>query len=127
MASCKGPETPLDVWGSLARLRDISRLVLGAIDRDDLDGVARLAREADALVELLKPALQEVPAGSPLPEDLKEQLTGLSGSYRAILAGLRERRDEVSGRLVELRRTRGRLRSAGLRDRPGPGLLDRNA
>jgi len=125
MASSSPPETPLSIWASLSRLRDISRLVLAAIERDDLKEIERLSREGNALVKVVQPVLERMRAESSITEDMGSQLEALQASYEAIMGGLEKRRDMLAGELADLRRCRAHLKRVGLRRDPGPSLFNR--
>ena len=110
MASSGRPETPLNIWAALSRLRDVSRLVLAAIDRSDVTTIEHLARESDALIKLLRPVLETRPGGLPMPQEASAELEILSGTFRAIVAGLEDQADEVYKKMGELKQAKGRLR-----------------
>jgi hypothetical protein len=115
----------MTIWASLARIRNISRLVLAAIERDDIEEIERLSREGKALLAVVQPVLDRMKEESTLPDDIGTQLEELSASYQAIIGGLKRRRDEIGRTLEDVRRTRVRLRKAGLAADSGPPTVDR--
>lgn len=125
MASSDRPETPLNIWASLARIRDLSRMVLAAIERDDLEEIERLSRESNALLAVVEPVLDRMKEDSTLPADIGVQLRELASTYQAITSALQERRDSVGRGLKEVRRNRARLKGAGLNITSEPSLIDR--
>ena len=125
MASSAHPEGPLGAWDALKRLRDISRLVLAAIERDDLDEVARLAREGDALTAIVAPVIASHQGRPELPEGVDDELTELGHAYSNIVAGLGRRARETQRELGDVRRTRTQLRLVGLKGSDEPAMVDR--
>ena len=124
MQSSHDLQTPMTIWGSLARIRNISRLVLAAIERDDLEEIERLSLEAKALLKVVQPVLDRMRDEASLPDDIGIQLEELSASYQAIVGGLRHRRAEVGRALEEVRRLRIRVHGAGLEDATEPTHVD---
>ena len=119
-----GVETAPAFWAALARLRDVSRLALVAIDRDDLDAVSRLAREADTLVSGVR-AYQS--SDQPLCDDAREMIEQISAANRRIVDDLRDRMQSTSDELGRARESRARLKAVKMPHRPAATtLIDRN-
>ena len=114
----------MTIWASLARIRDISRLVLAAIERDDLEDIERLSLEGKALLKVVQPVLDRMRDESSLPDDIGEQLEALTASYQAIVGGLAQRRDEIGKTLEEVRRLRIRVNGSSLENSVGPAHVD---
>ncbi len=111
MASLATPtETPPALWTALSRLRNVSRLVLAAIQRNDLDSVQQLAREGDALVKCIEPILGSS-SDAALAENMGSILEEVSILHRRILESLTTERDAVAQELAKVRETRGKLRA----------------
>lgn len=116
-------ETAPALWAALARLRDVSRLVLVAIERDDLDAVGRLAREADTLVAGVQ-AYQE--SDQPLCDDARELIEQIAAANRRIVDGLRDRMQSTSDELGRARESRARLKAVKMPNAPAAtSILDR--
>lgn len=119
-----GVETAPALWAALARLRDVSRLVLVAIDRDDMDAVSRLAKEADTLVAGVR-AYQD--SSEPLCDDARGMIEQISAANRRIVDGLRDRMQSTSDELVRTRESRARLKAMKMPHRPATTtLIDRD-
>jgi hypothetical protein len=116
----------MGIWAALARLRDISRLVLAAIERNDLEGIQRLAHEGDALAKIVQPCLPPPGSDTPLPARLEADLADLADAYRAIARGLEARRAETLTEVRAVRRTRLRLAATHRAAETRPTVLDRS-
>jgi hypothetical protein len=104
-------ETPLAAWAGLARLREISRLVLASIELDDLDAVARLAGEGDTIIRSLEPLFG---SRADLDPEIRLLLEDVSRGHQRIVECLAERRAQTSTDLAALRASRGKLRALRL-------------
>ena len=121
-----GAETAPALWAALARLRDVSRLVLAAIERDDLDQVHRCSREADVLVASVR-AYQE--SGEPLSEEACEMIEQITVANQRVVDGLQGRIRETSAELARSRDGSSRLKAVKMPPTAAtakPTLLDRN-
>lgn len=129
MASCGQAEVlpDVEVFVPLRRLRDISRLVLVAIEREDTEEIERLAHESQDLIERMRPLMESPAWKTRLPQGTSLQIEALARSWRAIVEGLEFRATEVRERLWELRRTKTRTRRFGLHKGPGDTVIDRDA
>lgn len=120
-----GVETAPAIWAALARLRDVSRLVLVAIENDDLDQVNRLAKEADVLVASIK-AYRE--SDQPLSDEARAMIEEISAGNRRVVEGLNQRLSETSAELTRTRAGRAKLKAVKLPPTAAtatPSLLDR--
>jgi hypothetical protein len=110
------------VWAGLNRLRAISRLVLVAIEQEDLERVAELSRESETIIA----ALKNHSGPSADAEFVRTLLDEIGQANRRIVEELKERMFDTSRELARTRETRYRLRAAGM---PGPAptssILDR--
>ncbi len=97
-------------WQALRRLRNVSRLILVAIERDDLEAIERLADESQHLIDELRPALD----GTKPDPEFAEPFAEIGAMNQMIVARLKERRDEVAREIAEAGAMRRNLR--GLRD-----------
>lgn len=125
MPSC-GAETSPAIWAALARLRDVSRLVLAAIERDDLDQVHRFAKEADVLVAGVK-AYQE--SDEPLSDEARAMIEEIAAANRRVVDGLQGRLRATSAELARSREGRSRLKAVKMPPSAvsgAPSLVDRN-
>ena len=119
-----GVETAPALWAALARLRDVSRLVLVAIGKDDIDGASRLAREAAILVDGVR-ANQN--SDHPLCDDAREMIEQISAANHRIVDSLRDRMRSTSDELGRARRSRARLKAVKMPHRPATtSLVDRD-
>jgi hypothetical protein len=119
-----GVETAPALWAALARLRDVSRLVLVAIDKDDIHGVSRLAREADTLVDSVR-AYQN--SDQLRCDDAREMIEQISAANHRIVDDLQDRMRTTSDELGRARRSRARLKAVKMPHRPAnTTLVDRD-
>src|SRR6185295_11411202 len=96
---------PADIvapWRELQRLRDGSRLLLAALERNDLDEVARQATENAAL-------LNAIPA-----HVLSDDLDDIRRMHQRMVELVEERRTALSGELGRAHATKRLLREARL-------------
>ncbi len=102
-------ETPTALWTQLARLRDLSRLVLAAAADSDLERMQRYCGESEALVAALAPEMK-AHADDAEAQRLLLEISGLQERVRTEVQALAT---ETARELALLRSTRGRFR--GLR------------
>jgi hypothetical protein len=107
----------------LARLRDVSRLVLVAIEQDDLQRVSQLAREADTLVASVL-AYQETEHS--LSDEARALVEQIAAANQRVIANLMDEMRATEQEVTRVRSSRTRLRASGLPHRPATTLhLDR--
>jgi hypothetical protein len=94
---------------ALLRLRDVSRLALDAIERDDVGALENCANEGDALVRALTEASDALS-----DEETRGLLEDVRRMNERILVRVREERDRVAAELVRVGTARARLAAARL-------------
>ena len=100
-------------WVELRRLRDVSGLVLVAIERDDLDEVGRLANESARLIETISGSLPSMDAKDPgAPSDTIGLLDAVRAMNARIVARLGERMRDTAREIGGVRGRSSRLRSS---------------
>lgn len=97
--------TIIDLWPALDELRRTSRLVLVALEEDDLDRVQMLAARSQELAGIVESGL----AGHPSSPALAETLGELRAMNDRIVQVLAERRDAAAASVAEARRQRFRV------------------
>ena len=102
-------ETPQALWTQLARLRDLSHLVLAAASENNLDRMQRYCDESEVLVATLAPDMATHGA-DPEAQRLLHEIAGLQSRVRQELQQLTQ---ATAAELATLRNTRSRFR--GLR------------
>ncbi|MEZ6195552.1 MAG: hypothetical protein R3F20_07470 [Planctomycetota bacterium] len=92
-----------ELWAGLDEMRRISRLILVALEEDDLDRVQALARRSSELTALVE---RELGDAADADGELAECLFELSRMNGRIVEVLRSRRDEARDAMAEARRRR---------------------
>lgn len=130
----------------LARIDVLSRRQSALIDEDDVQPLLAVLDERRALVELvdrlaaqiepLRASVEGSESGTPaaVREEIRRRLECAADLAEGITrrdeqdgSRLRQRRDELAERLVEIGRGRGVLAAYGRRDAQGPALQDAEA
>ncbi len=119
-----------DFWEKLKRIRSLSRLVLVALEEDDVDRVERLSKESERLMAEIRPTVEargEVVERNEDDIQMRELLGELGRMNQRILEVLDERREEVRAELGRVRDGKLKLvhyRNSAERE---PELLDVNS
>lgn len=92
----------IDLWPALDELRKISRLVLVALEENELDRVQELAMRSRELATVIEEGLVDHPRSAELEAILRE----LRGMNDRILEVLVEQREEAAQSIAETRRQR---------------------
>ncbi|MCA9321053.1 MAG: hypothetical protein KDB53_09975 [Planctomycetes bacterium] len=114
-------------WQTITRLRSSSRLILSALEHDDVDEVERLSRAAERDMAIIRPVIEaraDDPDRNPEDAQLAEMVAGLKDMNDRILEVLAEKRRETLDRLGELRSNRLRLAHYRPEDQ-GSQVIDR--
>jgi chorismate mutase len=98
-------DTIIDLWPALDELRRTSRLVLIALEADDLDRVQTLAARSQELASTVENGLKDHPSSPKLATILRE----LHAMNDRIVTVLAERRAEAAQAVAETRRQRFRV------------------
>ncbi len=93
--------------GTLRRLRDVSQLILVAIEHDDTVEIERLANESERLIDTVRPAFEGTGAEA-ASTDLIDEIAAMN---RMIVRRLQERRAEVAAELCAASQLRTQLRA----------------
>ncbi len=101
------------IVAALERLRDVSRLTLDAIERDDVGALENCANEGDALVKAL--CAEQDGFGDDETRGLLADVRQMNGR---ILARVREERDRVAAELVRVGTARARLSASQFESSP---------
>ncbi len=104
-------ETPPAIWAALARLRDVSRLVLVAIEDGDLERVARLAAETETLVAGLTSGGD---SNSALSDEARALIEQITSSNRQVMERLTEEMRVTELEIHRVRQSRIRLKASKL-------------
>ncbi len=104
-------ETAPAVWAQLARVRDISRLVLVAIETNDLPEVQRLSRESNEILASLRAQREEEGGLSP---EFQEIINVIGNQNRRIVEELQSRMLDLKSELATVRQSRARIKSSQL-------------
>ncbi len=116
-----------DFWEKLSQVRTISRLILNALEVNDIEEVERLSRESDALMAQIKPIIEERAAAVERTEDdlhLKELLIELQKMNDRILEEVVLHRDATKKELCTIRENKLRLVHYKSNHQPDPALLN---
>lgn len=103
-------ETPTALWEQLARLRDLSRLVLAAAAEDDIERMQRYCAESEALVALVAPEL----AARTDDTEAHRLLGEITALQQRVREELRSLAHVTARELAALRTTRSRFRALRL-------------
>lgn len=101
------------VSAALERLRDVSRLTLDAIERDDVGALENCANECDAIVRAL--CAEEGGFGD---EETRGLLVDVKLMNGRILERVREERDRLAEELVRVGVARARLAASRIESPP---------
>jgi hypothetical protein len=104
-------ERPAGVFAALERLRDVSRLALAAIERDDVAALESCAFETESLLRALA-SVSTDDLDDPEAGDLLDDVRRMNAR---IVESVRAERDRAAKELVALGATRSRL-AASRRD-----------
>jgi hypothetical protein len=124
-AARPSPVLETSVSDRVQRLRDVSRLILDAIERDDLPAMERHVNESERLVAQIAKGLSEHRSES------SEESRGLLDHIRRMNAGmidsLRERQDAIVREIGRARSFWHRVRDHHAGPAGGAGSLDRES
>jgi hypothetical protein len=95
-------------WTVLDRLRTTSQLVLIALERDDVETVERLSREADDMIATIRPEL-DARAAADEEGDFRPLVFELQRLNGRVLERLEEKKRETLERLGQIRTHRLQL------------------
>jgi len=116
-------------WDDLQELRNVSRLVLAALETGDLDRVESLARRSEDLIGHVRPVIEVRARATDRTED-DDRLTGVVEDLEAmndrVLEVLAEKRDEALELLGAVRGHRLRLAHYRSGQVPEPELVNRD-
>lgn len=111
MESCAHREMESSKWQALSRLRDVSRLVLVALEHEDYREAEKLSRESASLLHFLQ---NEASVDAPRSAEFTSALSELARANRQIVAGLFTKRDATKQELADVRAHRSRVRPVKL-------------
>ena len=115
-----------EFWQTLTRLRTSSRLILAALEDDDVEQVERLSRDAERDMASIRPIVDARVADSDRTEEdeqMAEMLRDLKDMNDRILEVLSVKSTETSTRIGEIRENKLKLVHYRSADR-GPRVLD---